>query len=127
MYDMSISLPKLHHIGVAVKSVAKGIEYYSSNFNLGPFGIIESSRTGALVHGRPTNYKIKQAFAQMGFCLFELNEMIEGKTIQSEFIEKNGEGIHHLGFLVDDLDAEVAKFEKKGFNVIQRYDTPNKG
>ena len=53
--------------------------------------------------------------------------MVEGKTIQSEFLERNGEGVHHLGFLVDDLDAEIAKYEERGFNVIQRYDTPQKG
>jgi len=124
---MTIVSPQFHHIGVAVKSVEKGIEYYSSNFNLGPFGVIESSRTGALVHGKPTNYKIKQAFAQMGSILFELNEVVEGKTIQTEFIEKKGEGVHHLGFLVDDLDAEVARYQERGFSVMQRYTTPNKG
>jgi len=124
---MAVALPSLHHIGVAVKSVEKGIEYYSSNFNVGPFGIIESSRTGALIRGKLGNYKIKQAFAQMGFTLIELNEVVEGRTIQSEFLEKNGEGIHHLGFLVDDLDDEVTKYTRMGFTVIQRYDTPDKG
>jgi len=124
---MILALPKLHHIGVTVRDVEKGIEYFSSNFNLGPFGIVESSRTGALVRGKPANYKVKQAFAQMGYALLELNQIVEGKTIQSEFLETNGEGIHHLGFLVDDLDAEVAKYEERGFNVIQRYDTPQKG
>ena len=44
---MTLALPQLHHIGVAVKNVQKGIEYYYSNFNIGPFGIIESSNRRA--------------------------------------------------------------------------------
>jgi len=124
---MKFSLPKVHHIGAVVKDIDEGIKYYSANFGLGPFETSESSRTGALIRGKLGNYRIKQAFARMGETLLELNEVVEGRPIQREFLETNGEGVHHLGFLMDDLDAAVARVQKKGFSVIQSYDSPNGG
>ena len=120
-------LPPVDHLGVVVKDIDQGIEYYSSNFGLGPFNMSESSRTGALIRGKPGNYRIKQAFAKMGPTVLELSQVMEGRPVQRDFLEKNGEGLHHLGFLTEDLDADLAKFKKNGFTVIQSYDSPPGG
>jgi methylmalonyl-CoA/ethylmalonyl-CoA epimerase len=125
--DAHIALPKIDHLGVVVRDLDQGIRYYSSNFGLGPFDIVESSRTGALIRGRPGGYRIKQAFARMGQTFLELSQVVEGRPIQQDFLETHGEGLHHLGFVVDDFDAEVAKFEARGFSVIQEYDSPPGG
>lgn len=122
-----LPFPEVHHIGVVVRDLDEGIKYYSSNFGLGPFDISESSRTGAVIRRKLGNYKIKQGFARMGHTLLELSQVVEGRPIQQEFLDANGEGVHHLGFLADDLDAEVRRFQRKGFRVIQKYDSPNFG
>jgi methylmalonyl-CoA/ethylmalonyl-CoA epimerase len=120
-----LRLPKVHHIGAVVKDIDEGIKYYSSNFGLGPFNLIDHSRKGAFIHGKLGDYRIKQAFAKMGQTLLELNQVVEGRPIQQEFLETRGEGVHHLGFVVDDLEEEVARFRKKGFGVIQSYTAPH--
>ncbi len=115
-----ITLPPVSQIGVVVRDVDKAIEYYSKNFGLGPFKTIVISRKDAVVRGKPANYKAKLAFADMGQAQLELIEILEGETIQKEFLNSKGEGIHHLGFIVKDLEGEVAKWEKGGFGVLQR-------
>jgi catechol 2,3-dioxygenase-like lactoylglutathione lyase family enzyme len=122
-----LKLPRIHHVGVVVRDIDEGIKYYSSNFDMGPFNIIDSSRKDAFIRGRLGDYRIKQAFAKMGQTLLELNQVVEGRPVQQEFLEKNGEGVHHLGFVVNDLDTELASFREKGFNVIQSYATPSEG
>jgi len=121
------TLPRVHHVGTVVKDLDASIKYYSESFGLGPFNVSESSRSGALIRGKSGNYKLRQAFAEMGQTLLELSEVVEGRPIQKEFLEKNGEGVHHLGFVVEDLDVQVAELQKRGFKVIQKYDSPPGG
>lgn len=103
-----------------VRNVDEAVEYYSSNFGIGPFRIMTRHRRSAIVHGKITDYKVKLAFAELGQVQLELIEVLEGETIQTEFLREKGEGLHHLGFHVEDLDAEVSKWEGKGFGVLQR-------
>jgi 4-hydroxyphenylpyruvate dioxygenase-like putative hemolysin len=64
-------------------------------------------------------------YAESGFggLKFEIVEPLEGESIYKEFLDKKGEGIHHLAFVVDDLDAEIAKMAERGFKVIQTGQT----
>jgi methylmalonyl-CoA/ethylmalonyl-CoA epimerase len=54
------------------------------------------------------------AFAYLGPVQIELVQCTEGRIFQSRFLETWGEGLHHLGFYVDDLEAEVAKLVEGG-------------
>ena len=121
---VKIQLPEVYQLGVVVRDVDAAVKYYSSKFGLGPFRVTTVSRTGAMVYGKPMNYKAKLAFAEMGRLQLELIQILEGETIQKEFLEKRGEGLHHLGFQVKDLEAEVAKWQKLGFKVLQRSKEP---
>ena len=112
---------KVCQVGVIVKDVDKAVEYYQS-LGIGPF---ESSKTAHLVtdrkvYGKPADdVKNKARLAQMmGQLYLELVQPVSGESIQKEFLETKGEGINHLGFLVDDIDKETAKLEEKGFKVI---------
>ena len=115
-----IELPPVAHLCIIVKDLNKAVEYFSSNFDIGPFRIIEASRKGATIHGIRGDYKLKLAFGKFGPVELEIEQVLEGKPIQGEFIEAKGEGLHHLGFYVDDLDAEIAKYKKRGFNITQQ-------
>jgi methylmalonyl-CoA/ethylmalonyl-CoA epimerase len=51
--------------------------------------------------------------------LYELMESVEGPNILEEFLEERGEGLHHLGYIVPDIDAEISEMKEKGYPLLQ--------
>ena len=107
-------LKTVDQIGIVVKDADKVIETWSSLFGIGPWTFQEMSGTDA--KGRP--WKAKMAFANLGTVQLELIECIEGRLFHSRFLEEHGEGIHHLGFYVDDVDGEAANLVAQGAKVL---------
>ena len=123
-----LALPEPSQIGVVVRDLDKAVDYYSSTFGIGPFEIIERHVTGATIRQRQdVSYKARIALAPMGPVQLELVEVTEGDSIHLEFLEERGEGVEHLGFRVDDLDAEVARFKRHGIDVLQSARTAGGG
>ena len=83
--------------------------------------------TGKTVRGKPSDYDMDLRFARgdMGGLGFELIQPLKGRSIYDEFLEEKGEGFHHLAYMVEDIDAEIADMEKRGFKVIQTGAMPN--
>jgi methylmalonyl-CoA/ethylmalonyl-CoA epimerase len=50
----------------------------------------------------------------------ELIQVLEGETIHSKFLEKKGEGIHHLGFIVEDIEEELVRLDRGGIKVLEK-------
>ena len=122
---------KFHHVSVIVRDMNKAIEYYQS-LGIGPFPPFigpsgTTPLTGKKVWGKPVDYNIDLRHAEggVGQIQFEVIQPLEGETPVKEFLEKKGEGMHHLGFFVDDLDKETAKMAEKGFMVSQSGETPD--
>jgi methylmalonyl-CoA/ethylmalonyl-CoA epimerase len=69
--------------------------------------------------GGRTTCAIEIGFARSGNVQIELLRPVRGVGLHSEFLESNGPGAHHLGFLVDDLDAEVDAARALGFERVQ--------
>ncbi len=69
--------------------------------------------------GGRTTCAIEIGFARSGNVQIELLRPVRGVGLHSEFLESNGPGLHHLGFLVDDIDAEVAAANALGFERVQ--------
>ena len=63
-------------------------------------------------------FKVRLAFTNIGPIQLELIQTLEGSSFYSSFIENSGEGIHHLGIQVDDVDAEVEKLVQSGMKVL---------
>jgi catechol 2,3-dioxygenase-like lactoylglutathione lyase family enzyme len=105
-------------VGVVVKNLDKTIEYLTS-LGMGPFAIRCITHPSATVHGKKVFYEVKIALAQQGPVQLELIEYQKGKTIHKEFLDEKGEGIHHLLFRVNDLQATLDKFAKKGIAPLQ--------
>jgi hypothetical protein len=78
------------------------------------------------LRGEPKEYRMKIAFAKMGAIQLELIQPLS-ESIYTEFLNEKGEGIHHIGCYVDDLDTAVAIVEKQGINVIQSGKRPGGG
>ena len=103
-------LKMVDQVSYAVKDIDEVVEAWSSIYGMGPWTYAENG--GMDAKGRP--WKIRMAFAYIGPVQIELVQCTEGRIFQSRFLDTWGEGLHHIGFYVDDLDAEVADLVAKG-------------
>ena len=109
---------EVYQIAVIVRDMDQAIEYYQA-LSIGPFEPKRSVLTDRKVYGQPADdVRNKVMCVQMGPVELELIQPVSGKSVQKEFLEKHGEGINHLAFVVDDLDLEVTRMVEKGFKVI---------
>lgn len=117
--ESAIVLPPVSQVGIVVRDIEKTAAFYYSTFGIGPFAIVpEVKFEGVILRGSPTNAKIKVAFAQSGPLQIELIQPLEGENIYTEFLDTKGEGLHHLGFQVDDFDSMLAQFKSKGIEPV---------
>ena len=117
---------QLATIGVVVQDIERAIDYYQS-LGIGPFRPVPMQVTERWFRGKPADFKSKAMIAKLGEIGFELIQPVVGPSSFTEFLEKKGEGIHHLGFRTDDLDGEEAKLVKKGVAVRQKARGENCG
>jgi methylmalonyl-CoA/ethylmalonyl-CoA epimerase len=107
-------MQKVEHIGIAVKSLTASIPLFEKLLN-SPCYKIESVETE----------KVNTAFFQTGETKIELLESQEADGVITKFIDKKGEGIHHIAFEVNDLASEIDRLKKEGFTILN--ETPKKG
>ncbi|MBN1160569.1 MAG: VOC family protein [Dehalococcoidales bacterium] len=112
---------KLGHVGVVVKDINKAIAFLEK-IGIGPFDVGGGKKTFTIpfkgeLHGRPAQWKTTISFAKMGDTELELLEPTEGPQALKESLDETGEGLHHIGFLTDDLDAEIENFKKNGIGI----------
>ena len=84
---------------------------------LGGQGMTFTEKT---VHGKSSEYDmdLRLARGDFGGLSFELIQPLKGNSIYDDFLKEKGEGFHHLAFMVEDVDAEKAELEKRGFKTI---------
>jgi methylmalonyl-CoA/ethylmalonyl-CoA epimerase len=113
---------RYHHIGVVVRDMEKTIEYLSS-IGIGPFGMsggqkwAEVSFRGEL-HGQPAAWKVKISNARLGTGELELLQPSGGKSLLQEFLDAHGEGLHHIGYLTDNLAKDIKTLAAQGVKVL---------
>ena len=105
---------KIDHIGIAVKDLNSTQKIFETIFNTkaSKVEIVESE-------------KIKTVFLKAGESKIELLEDLNKKGVINNFIEKRGQGIHHLAIEVKDIKKELKRLKVKGFSTINS--TPSKG
>ena len=116
---------KFHHMAVVVRDIDKAVEYcqslgiatFQSEFMLDSSTFIDYK-----VHGKTpdTIDKTRMRFIQIGSFQLELVQPLEGEPIYKEFLKSKGEGVHHIAYIVDDLDEETATLARKGIPCITR-------
>ncbi len=104
----------IEHIGIAVKSLDTAIPFYEDVFGLKCYAVEEV-----------TDQKVKTAFFMVGQTKIELLESTDPEGPIGKFIEKKGEGIHHIAFAVDNLQEKLQNAEQKGVQLIDK--APRKG
>jgi catechol 2,3-dioxygenase-like lactoylglutathione lyase family enzyme len=102
--------PQIDQIGIIVKDMERSLKLYEQMFGP-PFLTLESDVTSG---------KLKFGLFQVGEIQLELIEVVEGETIHSKFLREKGEGLHHIGFIVEDLEEELIELEKAGISVLER-------
>jgi methylmalonyl-CoA/ethylmalonyl-CoA epimerase len=107
-------LEKINHIGIAVPSLDEALPFYRDNLGMSFQGIEEVAEQ-----------KVKVAMLQIGEAKIELLEPTGPESPVARFIEKNGPGIHHLAYEVDDIEQAIARLEQQGVKMIDR--TPRNG
>lgn len=110
-----MNLSHIEHLGIAVKSLDTAIPYYEKVLGLKCYNIEEVA-----------DQKVRTAFFKVGQTKIELLEPTSEDSTIAKFIEKRGEGIHHLAFAVADGVAEaLADCEANGVQLIDK--APRKG
>lgn len=104
----------IEHIGIAVKSLDEAIPFYEDVFGLKCYNVEEV-----------VDQKVRTAFFMVGETKIELLESTDPEGPIGKFIEKRGEGIHHLAFAVKDINEKLAAVETKGVRLIDK--TSRKG
>ena len=114
-----ITLPQKIHIGVVVEDMDRTINLLSSTFGIGPWDINERRYPEEQVVVGKGPYAYRVAFADLGVIEMELIEVVEGSPIHSDFLKNKGEGLHHIGFRMPDLDGVVTALQQHGVGVVQ--------
>ncbi|MDV3277038.1 MAG: methylmalonyl-CoA epimerase [Nitrososphaerales archaeon] len=104
---------KLDHIGIAVKSLETTLAVYKKMMP------VEEKRTEV------ESQKVRLALVPVGEIYLELLEPLNEESTIAKFISERGEGLHHIAFEVEDIEASMAEFKAKGFHFL--YEKPAAG
>jgi catechol 2,3-dioxygenase-like lactoylglutathione lyase family enzyme len=115
------ALPRVRQIGIVVRDASKAAEYYSRTFGIGPWFRPKLSGEQHFLKGeRPIKPDLEIAIAYAGKIQYEIIEHKGGDpTIYNEHLTKHGEGLHHLGFYVNDFDKRLSAYKERGIRVLQ--------
>ncbi len=107
-------LKKIEHIGIAVKDLNRSNELFAKLFGKDHYKIEAVESEG-----------VSTSFFMLGETKIELLEAKSETSAIAKFIEKKGEGIHHIAYEVDDIHAEMERLKSEGFELINQ--TPKDG
>lgn len=102
-------LTKINHIGIAVKSLDEALPFYRDTLGMAFQGTEEVAEQ-----------KVRVAFLGVGESKIELLEPTAADSPIAGFLEKNGPGIHHLAYEVDDIEAAIRVMEEQGARMIDK-------
>lgn len=109
-----MNLTHIEHIGIAVKNLEEAINYYENVLGLTCYAIEEVK-----------DQKVRTAFFKVGQTKLELLESTSPDGPVARFIERRGEGVHHIAFAVEGLEQALQEAEQKNIQLIDR--TPREG
>ncbi|PDP48136.1 methylmalonyl-CoA epimerase [Porphyromonas gingivalis] len=102
-----MNLSHIEHLGIAVKSIEEALPYYENVLGLKCYSIEEVP-----------DQKVRTAFMMVGQTKLELLEPTSDESPIAKFIEKRGEGIHHIAFCMEDANEALADAASKGIKLI---------
>jgi methylmalonyl-CoA/ethylmalonyl-CoA epimerase len=110
----NIVMQHIEHIGIAVKDLDMAIPIYEKLLNTPCYKIEEVA-----------SENVKTAFFKTGINKIELVQSTTPDGVIAKFIEKKGEGMHHIAYAVNDIQAEMERLKNEGFVLL--HETPKQG
>ena len=107
-------MKRIEHIGIAVKNIETSNELFTKLFNIPPYKSENVESEGVMT-----------SFFKINATKIELLEATNPESAIAKFIEKKGEGIHHIAFEVSDILAEMQRLENEGFTLLNK--SPRRG
>lgn len=107
-------MEKIEHIGIAVKNISEANKTYEALLGIAPYKSEKVESEG-----------VETSFFRCGESKIELLEATDPDSPIAKFIEKRGEGIHHIAFAVTDIWAEMERLKNEGFTLLS--EKPKKG
>jgi len=121
-----VKVSELFQAGIVVRDLDESMKRYQSLLGINSWKVvtIDSSIVRLTYRGKPSQHSFKAAFTMLGSLMIELLEPLQGTGTYREFLEKHGEGLHHLGHArVPDLDRATKALEKAGFPTVETGET----
>ncbi|MAP55701.1 methylmalonyl-CoA epimerase [Altibacter sp.] len=107
-------MKKIEHLGIAVKNLSEANDVYSRLLGSPPYKTETVESEG-----------VNTSFFACGESKIELLEATNPNSPIAKFLERKGEGIHHVAFYVDNIEAEVKRLKSEGFQILN--ETPKRG
>ncbi|MEY8849518.1 methylmalonyl-CoA epimerase [Psychroserpens sp. XS_ASV72] len=107
-------MDKIEHIGIAVKDIESSNDLFAKLFGKAHYKTETVESEGVMT-----------SFFEVGPNKIELLQATNEESPIAKYIEKKGEGIHHIAFAVEDIEAEIERLKEEGFKMI--HETPKKG
>ncbi len=116
-------MKKVCQIGIIVKDIEQKVKNWAQVLEMPVPAVttIDSyEKTDAMYKGKPTSAVAKQVIFFLGDVMIELLEPVGSPSTWDDFANTNGQGIHHIAFLEENAEKEMAKYKSKGMNIAQQ-------
>jgi methylmalonyl-CoA/ethylmalonyl-CoA epimerase len=111
-------LPEPTHIGYVTRDIEKTMENLCKYFGVEPFKEMVPEYFNRRYRGKAGDFKMRLAFTRVGNIVYELIQVLEGRTIYEDFLNEHGEGVHHLGYEISDLAKWTEAYKRLGIDPI---------
>ncbi|MHB8109815.1 MAG: VOC family protein [Syntrophorhabdaceae bacterium] len=115
--------PPVAQIGIVVRDLDRAVEYYSKSFGIGPFTTFEFSPEKHLLRGKPLPITLQIGVAQFGPVQMELIQPVKGDAPHQWFLDSKGEGLQHLGFMVNNYDEWMTYLKEQNIGILMEAET----
>jgi len=125
---LEFNLPPMRQLGIVVKSLRHSLPHYSNVLNIKPWYHAEIERSEIYYKDKKIEVELDLAVGYSGALQFELIEVGKGdRNIYTDIIERQGEGLHHIGFVVSGIDRKIEALRKTGLQPLQYGTLKTKG
>jgi len=113
MADTTPKLPPLYHVGIVVADLQTAGGDFEQRYGRAQERIFDLDVEDALVQGRRRSFSARYGFIALGNTDIELIQPLTGDSPYTQFLAEHGEGIHHLAFVVDSIDAHLEHLQRE--------------
>jgi glyoxalase/bleomycin resistance protein/dioxygenase superfamily protein len=117
-----LALRTINQVALVVEDLNEAVRRYWERFGIGPWRIYTYQPPlvkDMTYRGRPHNYRMRLALAQMGDMMLELIQPLSDENVYTEHLRQKGPGLHHVGVVVPSVTEAVAEAAKSGLRVLQ--------